>query len=226
MPAALSPLRANRRRHDEKRPDLNIEPMRLFSYVVRWDTGFAPNPFWSVCTLATCKPDIRRQACKGDWIVGTGSAATVSGLKIVYAMRVDDVLPLDRYDRDQRFLRKRPNMHGTPRQHVGDNIYSRRRDGMWRQRVSRHSAKDMARDLRGENALVSRTFWYWGRNAITLPASLHGIVRRGPGHRSNIDEKTIKRLIGWLGRKQRGRRGLPLQGSLFCCDCSPAAAGP
>ena len=30
--------------------------MRLHSYVVARDYGFAPNPFLGVCTLATCKP--------------------------------------------------------------------------------------------------------------------------------------------------------------------------
>src|SRR5712671_5339411 len=34
--------------------------MRLYSYVVARDFGFAPNPFFGVCTLATCKPDIRK----------------------------------------------------------------------------------------------------------------------------------------------------------------------
>ena len=47
--------------------------MKLFSYVVARDYGFAPNPFFSTCTLATCKPKIRRTASVGDWIIGTGS---------------------------------------------------------------------------------------------------------------------------------------------------------
>ena len=34
--------------------------MRLFSYVVARDYGFAPNPFYEMCTLATCKPRIRK----------------------------------------------------------------------------------------------------------------------------------------------------------------------
>jgi hypothetical protein len=38
------------------------------------DYGFAPNPFFGVCTLATCKPKIRKAAAIGDWVVGTGSS--------------------------------------------------------------------------------------------------------------------------------------------------------
>ena len=43
----------------------------LFSYVLRYDDGAAPNPFWGTCTLAICKPAIRRKANLGDWVVGT-----------------------------------------------------------------------------------------------------------------------------------------------------------
>jgi hypothetical protein len=50
------------------------ENMTLYSYVVAHDFGFAPNPFDGLCTLATCKPDIRKKAAVGDYIVGTGCA--------------------------------------------------------------------------------------------------------------------------------------------------------
>ncbi|WP_442940102.1 hypothetical protein [Nostoc sp.] len=36
--------------------------MRLFSYCLTCDSGAAPNPFWELCTLAICKPRIRRVA--------------------------------------------------------------------------------------------------------------------------------------------------------------------
>ena len=43
---------------------------RLFSYTIPIDDGAAPNPFHGMCTLAICKPGIRRVAKKGDWIAG------------------------------------------------------------------------------------------------------------------------------------------------------------
>lgn len=56
--------------------------MRVFTYVLDHDTGFAPNPFHGWCTLAGCKPVIRRTARIDDWIVGmtprTGAPATAS----------------------------------------------------------------------------------------------------------------------------------------------------
>ena len=35
---------------------------RLFTYCILVDDGAAPNLFWGVCTLAICKPAIRRAA--------------------------------------------------------------------------------------------------------------------------------------------------------------------
>ena len=65
--------------------------MRLFSYCIPVDDGAAPNPYWNVCTLAICKPVIRRIANVGARIVGVGSC-NVKGKsyhnKLVYAMKV------------------------------------------------------------------------------------------------------------------------------------------
>lgn len=63
-------------------------PARLYSYTITHDTGFAPNPFWGWCTLATCKPQIRRTAQVGDWIAGLSPKAT--GNRLVYAMQVSE----------------------------------------------------------------------------------------------------------------------------------------
>jgi hypothetical protein len=64
--------------------------MRYFSYVVARDYGFAPNPFLGICTLATCKPDIRKAAGVGDWIFGTGSAKWKLTGHLVFAMNVTE----------------------------------------------------------------------------------------------------------------------------------------
>src|SRR6266567_355065 len=72
----------------------------LFSYCIPYDDGAAPNPFWGLCTLAICKPIIRRVANIGDWIVGTGSVNSpirdISG-KVVYAMRVTQKKTMGEY---------------------------------------------------------------------------------------------------------------------------------
>lgn len=47
-----------------------IQNLRLFSYKLTNDSGFAPNPFAGVMTLAACKPKIRLCKMPGDWIAG------------------------------------------------------------------------------------------------------------------------------------------------------------
>ena len=80
--------------------------MRLLSYVVAHDYGFAPNPFYGMCTLATCKPRIRRAAAIGDWIVGTGSKENGRQGYLVYVMQVTKALTFNHYWTDSQFRRK------------------------------------------------------------------------------------------------------------------------
>ena len=78
----------------------------LYSYVVEHDLGFGPNPEGGVCTLAKCKyrskGNIVPMAEDGDWIAGTGgiNLDRSSGHgTLIYAMRVDDKMPLKAYCR-------------------------------------------------------------------------------------------------------------------------------
>ena len=61
---------------------------RVYIYVVARDFGFAPNPFHGFCTLATCKPRIRRKAEVGDWVIGMGGDRLNATGRCIYAMRV------------------------------------------------------------------------------------------------------------------------------------------
>ncbi len=82
--------------------------MRLYSYKVRYDIGFAPNPFHGVCTLATCKPRIRAGASVGDWVVGVGSASQGTLGRLVFGMQVEEKMTFDEYWDDERFQSKKP----------------------------------------------------------------------------------------------------------------------
>ncbi len=55
-----------------------MKNLKIYSYVVRYDSGFAPNPFGDYCSLATCKPRIRKSIHKDDWVVGTGSVVKLT----------------------------------------------------------------------------------------------------------------------------------------------------
>ena len=114
---------------------------RVYSYCVARDYGFAPNPFYGFCTLATCKPIIRRKASVGDFIVGTGSKELGQQGKLVYAMRVSEAMSLDEYWADLRFQVKKPNLAGSLKKRFGDNVYHSA-NGSWCQEDSHHSHED------------------------------------------------------------------------------------
>ena len=154
-------------------------PRSLFSYVVRYDSGFAPNPFYGYCTLATCKPRIRQHAQIGDWVVGTGSDArgVRRGGHLVYAMRVTEILSTAEFWNDHRFERKKPNLFYNWVAASGDNIYEPLGHGRWRQLSSYHSHEDgsrrqdhVVRDTGVERILVSNDFVYFGGEGPQLPA--------------------------------------------------------
>lgn len=191
--------------------------MALLTYVVARDYGFAPNPFHGCCTLATCKPIIRRVAQPGDWIVGTGSASRKRAGRLVYAMRVAETLSFDQYWADPRFRAKRPNLHGSKKQAFGDNIYFRQPAG-WHQENSHHSLPDgrpnnanVANDTQTDRVLVATDFVYWGGKGPAIPPTLKQIVCPGRGHRRISDGKVVDAFVLWLRSEAgQGYQGEPL----------------
>src|SRR5438270_9966592 len=101
----------------------------LFMYVVDRDFGFAPNPFHGYCTLATCKPGIRKHAAIGDWVWGMGGSRLQATGKLVAAMRLTRAVSFNEYWADIEFADKKPIRNGSSRMLVGDNIYHREIDG-------------------------------------------------------------------------------------------------
>jgi hypothetical protein len=155
--------------------------MDLYSYIVTHDTGFAPNPFWSYCTLACCKPVIRRKACVGDWIVGLSPKA--KGYGIIYAMVVEEIISFEKYYHDGRFKIKRPDWNKGPVVYRrGDNIYKLLQNGSFEQIRSMHCSENIDDDLSGQNVLISKTFYYFGSQALELPGVLD-TLKIGRGHR-------------------------------------------
>lgn len=182
----------------------------LHSYIVAYDSGFAPNPFNGYCTLATCKPDIRKNAEVGDWVVGTGSnrKGVRRGGFLVYAMRVTETMPIAEYWNDPRFERKKPNLFGSYRMACGDNIYCPdEATGGWEQLNSYHSKADGApfqkhinRDTSVNRVLISDDFFYFGAEGPPIPDELKnaGIVLISRGRRKITDAGTIATFERWL----------------------------
>lgn len=177
--------------------------MDLFTYVLKDDSGYAPNPFGDRCTLATCKPRIRATAQVGDWIAGLGSTRAVGSGRLVYAMLVDEVVPLDIYGSAPRFVGKRPSVQGDWWQRLGDNQYFKDSTGGWRQRRGRHGPRQMERDLSGLKALVGAEYYYFGREAPELPPELRQIIKRGPGYRRIRSGDVVRLLATWLRASHR-----------------------
>lgn len=189
----------------DQRPRLGAPTLpTLFSYVVRWDAGSAPNPFWGVCTLAICKPQIRRSARAGDWVIGFasgGAPLSRAGNRIVYAMRVTESMPWPVYDAlcRSRLERKIPDMTSPDlRLQRGDCQYDCRTDPPT-QRPGVHGPDARGKDLGGP-VLLSEHFRYYGANARLLPASLREIAPHGRGFRSRRNAPFVDRFVAWFER--------------------------
>jgi hypothetical protein len=199
----------------------------IYSYVVRYDSGFAPNPFYGFCTLATCKPGIRANAQVGDWIVGSGSAnrSVQRGGHLVYAMRVTETMSFHRYSIDSRFEKKKPFRKGSRKQSCGDNIYFRKgNETKWSQRDSFHSNPDgslhprhVARDTGVDRVLISEDFVYFGGAGPKIPKALRDssgrpLCKAGIGQSKFEDDALTQAFENWIqGISQGGYQGPPFE---------------
>lgn len=187
---------------------------RLFTYTIPIDDGAAPNPFRGMCSLAICKPAIRRVAKPNDWVVGLGSKNAPSGDfsgHLVYAMRVEEVLTLREYDQQaiSRWPHRIPIVRSTDlSERLGDCIYDFS-SGSGVQRQSVHGPGNVATDLSGENVLISKDFYYFGNRARRLPDYLLSLCNQTRGHRSDLNTPFFDQFVSWL-------RGLNLaRGQLY-----------
>lgn len=182
--------------------------MRLFSYVMKFDDGFAPNPFHGILTLATCKPSIRRIAKIGDFIIGTGAKPRGDKGNLIYIMQVTEILSIEEYSRDIRFISKTPNMNKNKVYQSGDNIYRFDNEDII-QLDSIHSDKSgqpveghIKKDLNGENVLLSSKYVYYGHHSKAIPDEFRNcngedICIEKSGHR-NFDKKKYPKLAEFV----------------------------
>lgn len=205
--------------------------MKLYSYIVTHDTGFAPNPFWRFCTLACCKPAIRRSIGRRFntkeefWIVGLSPKSRKKGMagnNVVFAMRVtQNPMTFREYFLDKRFENKKPNFNKSKKRRVGDNIYEPIWEGRYDQLRSRHSRhfdyddwkqdkKHKKHDLNGRFVLASKDFYYFGSDSKPLPPSLSEL-KVARGHKCRFAESTKKRFLKFIRKQVKGRNALPTQ---------------
>ncbi len=190
--------------------------MKYYSYVIPRDYGFAPNPYFGYCTLATCKPRIRKSAQIGDWIAAYGGAGTEVHKKLVVLMRVDEVLSFDQYWNDKRFVKKRPVFNRSMSCMYGDNIYHHINE-KWTQELSHHSMVDgsinyvnLNRDTQTDRVLVTTQFYYFGNNAIEIPKEFEVLIGSGRNHKNRYDEKISNKFIKFINENfETGIHGVP-----------------
>jgi hypothetical protein len=157
-----------------------------------------------MCTLAICKPKIRRTARVDDWIVGLGSANSPIGNIsnfVVYAMKVTKVLSMEEYDTycRENLPEKIPDLANKDfRRRVGDCIYDFNRATKPGLLNSVHTEENRQTDLGGLNVLLSEHFHYFGDNPVPLPDQLFPIVHRTPSHKSRANEKCLIGFVAWL----------------------------
>lgn len=180
--------------------------MKLYTYVIKHDTGFSPNPFWGYCTLANCKPKIRRTAEIGDWIVGLSPNAC--GNHVVFAMEVEEILDYGQYFRDQRFANKIPYTKGKVIFKCGDNIYKPLPNGYFEQLPSMHSPDNKIHDLSGVYVLVGTNFHYFGPTGPELPGHLE-VLKVGIGHKSRFEPKIISNFFQFIEAYPKGVNAPP-----------------
>jgi len=200
----------------------------MHSYVVARDFGFAPNPFFGVCTLATCKPRLRSVAQIGDWIIGLGSKKRNREKNFVYVMRVTGAMTFNQYWTAPQFQRKKPNLRGSKKQAFGDNIYFQNpKTHVWQQANSHHSFEDggcneanVINDTQTDRVLVSDDFIYWGGRGPEVPGRFlnygtnHVTLRVIRNHRNDFPPLFIQEVVGWIrSLDERGYVGEPLDWS-------------
>jgi hypothetical protein len=158
--------------------------MTLFSYVVDHDTGFAPNPTGRYCTLVHCKfsEGGRRKNIVERAEIGDWLLGT--GGESRRSSGNGTIIYLMCVDEKLPF-----------QQYLRDQRFKGRSD-----------CKD--RGTNNTYALVSRHFFYFGKNAIPisrLSKSLQSVAweKKGPGYKSRFAEKEIRGLISWFERKHR-----------------------
>lgn len=192
--------------------------MNLYSYVITRDYGFAPNPYFGYCTLATCKPRIRKTASIGDWIMAFGGKATPCSSKMVFLMRVDKIMTFDEYWNSKQYDIKKPVFNKSLIYAYGDNIYHHNGD-IWHQMLSHHSAENgdinfinLSKDTSVDRILISNKFYYFGSNAIDI-SNEYGVLMpsgRGRGHRVQKNQELISEFLLYIEKTYEvGIHGTP-----------------
>ena len=191
--------------------------MKICTYTVKRDKGFAPNPFYGYCTLAACTPNHMNAKLKeGDYIVGFIKDQGEPCL--LYWMIVEEVLDYDAYYKNPKYKRKRPNIDGNWISRCGDNIYYRGKHDEWKQAptVYHKDKKDSDKDKKHPMVYIGKKFSYYGEKArisnrkLRIPDKARSLYSGGRGIRYIRETSpNFNIFLNWLNKMPLGRQGDP-----------------
>lgn len=92
---------------------------------------------------------------------------------------------------------------------MGDALYAFSGNSVT-QREGVHEEGNKETDLSGKFALLSNDFYYFGENAVTLPAGLQDIAQNRQGHRGSLNAPYVAPFEDWIRRHPAGLNGEPL----------------
>ncbi len=206
---------ATRRPSRERSRFGKVQKMKICSYTMTVDTGFAPNPFHGYCTVAACTPNhMNSRLVKGDLLAGFFTDRGCPYL--AYFMEVEEVLDYDAYYRDPRFQNKKPRRGGSWRECCGDNMYHRHRSGKWIRSDGPYHQDDetFKQDTRYAVVYIGQIFGYFGRQAYEpdneLPRDLQSVLKKGQGIKyTRSGDRVFDKYCAWLKMKAVGVMGEP-----------------
>jgi hypothetical protein len=174
---------------------------RLFVYRIKTDSGAAPHISDGYLTLTICKPEIRKEAKNGEYVLAL-VARTSNAMKTLkkekkvakndmpflaaYLFRVGDVIPMEQYDK--WCTDHAPHKLCTEEHFEGNAQYNK--NLKWRPGPHPESFREL--DIGGCNSLTSSHFAAWTSTSphrLTveeiegLGLTEEDIVKRGIGHK-------------------------------------------
>ena len=158
------------------------------------DSGFAPNPYFDLCTLAACTPNhMRSRADIEDVIVGVESDAlitkrTLKGIgddrrRVVYWMRITKRMTLDQYYRDPKFDKKKYRA-GSYAERCGDNVYfldDKQERSFLPGHAHDNDQKLFDQDWNGDRVFISNDYYYFGSMGMPIPPEFECMYPAGQG---------------------------------------------
>lgn len=141
-----------------------------------------------------------------------GHSPKDDGRRLIYAMKVAETLDYNEYFHDERFQAKKPRRSDTWMEQCGDNIYSRCREGSWRQHFTIFHDDDVLRskDARYHKVFISEQFYYFGENLRPIPSRFSSLLVGRCGCKKRHDQDTVDKFVKWmLSHLEQGVHGGP-----------------